>query len=166
MYLFDGPYSAWEFATTLSSDDLIVGKLPEDSAIISVDDNEHEVEVSQLTVNDAQLSETKEGKTLTLHVCLSITKCLHLCNIPVSSAEDRDRHQRAPSKKKKVRTSKVAPPALSAECFVVSSRQAFDQTKLLRALETRVSCATFSRVQTATSINRVVENIRPHQVIS
>ena len=37
-----------------------------------------------------------------------------------------------------------------------------DQSKLLRALD-RIKGANFTRIQTATTINRVVESIRPHQ---
>ena len=81
---------------------------------------------------------------------------------------NKSRENMAPRRKRAPHKLPALPPAppvpLTAECFIVSSRATFDQSKLLRALETRVKCATFSRVQTATSINRVVENIRPHQV--
>lgn len=50
---------------------------------------------------------------------------------------------------------------LSAECFIVSRGWQMDQSKLLRALD-RIKCANFSRVQIATTINRVVENVRPN----
>ncbi|TRY72052.1 hypothetical protein TCAL_11289, partial [Tigriopus californicus] len=52
-------------------------------------------------------------------------------------------------------------PLLSAECFIVSRGWQMDQSKLLRALD-RIKCANFSRVQIATTINRVVENVRPN----
>lgn len=52
-------------------------------------------------------------------------------------------------------------PPLSAECFLVSRGWQLDQTRLLRALD-RLKVANFGRVQLATTINRVVESIRPH----
>ena len=50
---------------------------------------------------------------------------------------------------------------LNAECFMVSRGWQLDQTRLLRSLD-RLKNANFGRVQLATTINRVVENIRPH----
>ena len=52
-------------------------------------------------------------------------------------------------------------PPLSAECFLVSRGWQLDQTRLLRALD-RLKVANFGRVQLATTMNRVVESIRPH----
>ena len=54
---------------------------------------------------------------------------------------------------------KYAP--FSAECFLVSRGWQLDQTRLLRALD-RLKMANFGRVQLATTINRVVESIRPN----
>ena len=54
---------------------------------------------------------------------------------------------------------KYAP--FSAECFLVSRGWQLDQTRLLRALD-RLKVANFGRVQLATTINRVVESIRPN----
>ena len=50
---------------------------------------------------------------------------------------------------------------MSAECFLVSRGWQLDQTRLLRSLD-RSQRANFGRVQLATTINRVVESIRPH----
>ena len=60
------------------------------------------------------------------------------------------------------RKNKQHRPDLSAECFIVSRGWQMDQNKLLRALD-RLKGVNFSRVQTATTINRVIESIRPHQ---
>ena len=51
---------------------------------------------------------------------------------------------------------------VSAECFIVSRGWQMDQNKLCRALD-KIKGVNFSRVQTATTINRVIESIRPHQ---
>jgi hypothetical protein len=51
---------------------------------------------------------------------------------------------------------------ISAECFIVSRGWQMDQNKLCRALD-KIKGVNFSRVQTATTINRVIESIRPHQ---
>ena len=53
-------------------------------------------------------------------------------------------------------------PELSAECFIVSRGWQMDQSKLCRALD-KIKGVSFSRVQAATTINRVIESIRPHQ---
>ena len=83
------------------------------------------------------------------------------------------RRKRSASRGRKSRLSKskstshllaVVPPEsppLSAECFIVSRGWQMDQSRLLRALD-RIKCATFSRVQITATMNRVVENVRPH----
>ena len=53
-------------------------------------------------------------------------------------------------------------PDLSAECFIVSRGWQMDQNKLCRSLD-KIKGVNFSRVQAATTINRVIESIRPHQ---
>lgn len=88
-----------------------------------------------------------------------------------SSAEDQaKKRQLRRSLKKKEREaamerrrskSRKKYPPLSAECFLVSRGWQLDQTRLLRALD-RLKVANFGRVQLATTMNRVVESIRPH----
>ena len=55
----------------------------------------------------------------------------------------------------------VPDPPLSAECFIVSRAWQIDQNRLLRALD-RIMGANFARVQLATTMNCVVEYVRPH----
>lgn len=68
----------------------------------------------------------------------------------------------AEERRKSKSRKKVSHKPLSVECFIVSRGWQLDQTKLLRSLD-RLKSANFSRVQLATTINRVVESIRPHQ---
>ena len=72
-----------------------------------------------------------------------------------------ERRVQSRSKSRKSRN-KTHGMVLSTECFIVSRGWQMDQSKLLKALE-KIKCANFSRVQTATTINRVVESIRTHQ---
>ena len=59
---------------------------------------------------------------------------------------------------------KVAGPALpplSVECFIVSRGWQIDQAQLNNAIS-RLDGINFVRIQMANTINRVIENIRPH----
>ena len=81
-----------------------------------------------------------------------------------NTEEEKIEDARKKRTRKKSKSSKTSLPQqdLSAECFIVSRGWQMDQSKLLRALD-KIKGVNFSRVQTATTINRVVENIRPHQ---
>ena len=50
---------------------------------------------------------------------------------------------------------------LSVECFIVSRGWQIDQAQLNKAIA-RLDGINFVRIQMANTINRVVENIRPH----
>ena len=76
------------------------------------------------------------------------------------SMKKKDREAAEDRRRSRSRKKTSAQP-LSAECFLVSRGWQLDQTRLLRSLD-RIQRAHFGRVQLATTINRVVESIRPH----
>ena len=80
-------------------------------------------------------------------------------NIPGKRTRDGSKSRK--SKKSKEARSQSRPD-LSAECFIVSRGWQMDQNKLCRALD-KIKGVSFSRIQAATTINRVIESIRPHQ---
>lgn len=62
---------------------------------------------------------------------------------------------------KPLRPKRVVTKPFSVECFMITRGWELDQSQLLRSLD-RIKGASFSRIQVASTINRVVENVRPN----
>ena len=88
---------------------------------------------------------------------------LEEADTPAEKPEPEEKKQKQTQTSKRASPLPVPPPdpPLSSEVFVVSRGWQLDQGRLLRSLE-KIKCASFARVQATPTINRVVENVRPH----
>ncbi|XP_071743510.1 uncharacterized protein [Lepeophtheirus salmonis] len=79
-----------------------------------------------------------------------------------ATSSDNEYEEIKKSLKRKSKKEKKSHKPLVAECFIISRGWQMDQSRLIRALD-RIKCVSFHRVQVATTVNRMVENLRPHQ---